>query len=122
MSANKKRILGLLLSCILLFFIFNSKTEIIKKIRRIGKVSYYVHITQSGKKLHPNQDTALWDYEYTIFGFNALKQKKLLTFRADHQLRNDAFLRVYADKKDNAVISWEEISRDKLPEILKSTL
>lgn len=120
---KRNRVITLMIFCVILALGFSWLTPgTIKRIRRIGKVVYYVHITQLGEKIHPNDDSALWDYQYKIVGVDVLSQKKTLTFFAPKQLRQGAFLCVYVNGSDDTVISWEEIDKTALPPGLENAM
>lgn len=123
MRMKRNRVIALLIFCVIVLLAFSWLSPgITKRVRRIGKASYYVHIVQPGEKMHPNDNNALWDYQYKIVGFDALSQKKTLIFFAPKQLRQGAFLCVYVNSSDNTVISWEEIDKTALPAGLENVM
>ena len=88
-----------------------------------GGESYYVHITADGTKTKVKADDgAKWDeWNYEIPGYTKQGSKKDLEFRADHNLRHDAYLDVtYNNSK--GVTEWHEVKAKEVPEIAMNAL
>ncbi|MES5952280.1 hypothetical protein CN907_10785 [Bacillus anthracis] len=92
-------------------------------INRMGKDEYYVQITVDGKEYNGKTDNGetYTDYQYKLTGFDKDGKEKELEFKAQKNLRKEAFLRVYnSDKK--GVTAWEEVKKDELPAKVKEKL
>jgi uncharacterized protein (TIGR01655 family) len=89
---------------------------------RMGKDQYYVQITTNGtEKIAKVDNEKFISYEYNLPGFDKDGNEKEMQFRADKNLRSEAFLRIYySDKK--GVTSWEEVKEDELPAKVKDKL
>lgn len=77
----------------------------------IGSDKYYVQVEGNGEKY---TEQAYTRYAYTLKGFDEDGKGKELTFTANDQLREDAYLLIYY-KKDE-VITYEEVESDDMPE------
>jgi len=77
----------------------------------IGSDEYYVQVQNDGEKFTEQNYTR---YEYTLNGFDEDGKSKDMTFTANHELRKNAYLRIYY-KKDE-VITYEEVEKDEMPE------
>ncbi|MBY0597368.1 YxeA family protein [Bacillus bingmayongensis] len=94
-----------------------------KMYNRGGKDVYYVQIKNDGeehKDRFDNGEQYIY-YQYKLVGFDKDGKEKELEFRADKNLRKEAFLSVfYSDKR--GVTSWEEVKKDDLPAKVKEKL
>ncbi|MEN1966502.1 YxeA family protein [Lentibacillus sp. N15] len=79
-------------------------------IKTIGSSKYYVQIQDNGEEYTEQDNTR---YKYKLQGFNEDGEGKKFTFTANHQLKQDAYLRIYS-KKDE-VITYEEVDYDDIP-------
>ncbi|MBJ7939494.1 YxeA family protein [Bacillus cereus] len=71
-------------------------------INRMGKDEYYVQITTDGKEgVSKSMDDKVMgkEYEYTLSGFDKEGKEKELEFKAQKNLRKEAFIRVYHSEK-----------------------
>src|SRR5699024_12198172 len=73
----------------------------------IGRDEYYVQVQNNGEKYTEKNYTR---YEYTLNGFDEDGKSKDMTFTANHELKKNAYLRIYY-KKDE-VITYEEVKKD----------
>ncbi|MGM1046644.1 MAG: YxeA family protein [Bacillota bacterium] len=89
-------------------------------INRIGADEYFVQIKGEGEKLDVKAANGqhFEDYKYTLQAINKEGQEKMMTFTAQKQLRQEAFLRLYV-KEEKGVTSWQEVTKDELPEKAK---
>lgn len=78
--------------------------------------TYYVQIHNDGKieKDGGKSNLLLGFYAYKIRGYNSEGVGKELNFKADHNLRHSAYLKVL-DSGKRGTISWEEIQRENIP-------
>ncbi|HDR8066745.1 YxeA family protein [Bacillus thuringiensis] len=93
-------------------------------INRMGKDEYYVQITTDGKEgVSKSMDDKVMgkEYEYTLSGFDKEGKEKELEFKAQKNLRKEAFIRVYHSEK-KGVTAWEEVQEDELPKKAKEKL
>lgn len=93
-------------------------------LNRVGTDKYYVQITTDGKKgVSKDQHGAVQgeEFEYNLTGFSEEGNEQLIEFKADKNLRKDAFLCVYYSK-DKGVKSWEEVKEKELPVKVKEKL
>ncbi|MFC4652017.1 YxeA family protein [Lactococcus nasutitermitis] len=81
-----------------------------------GGETYYVKITENGKKVMKKDDTGKsWVfYDYSQKAFNKNGKEKALDFSADHNLRQQAYLKV-TDNKTKGVTNWEEVKQNQVP-------
>src|SRR5699024_7333461 len=77
----------------------------------IGSDEYYVQVQNNEEKYTEENYTR---YEYTLNGFDEDGKSKDMTFTANHELKKNAYLRIYY-KKDE-VITYEEVKKDDMPE------
>ncbi|PEA88871.1 YxeA family protein [Bacillus thuringiensis] len=93
-------------------------------LNRVGTDKYYVQITTDGKEevsKDRHGEIQGKKFEYKLPGFNEEGKEEQLEFTAQHNLRKDAFLRVYYSK-DKGVKSWEEVKGNELPVKVKEKL
>jgi uncharacterized protein (TIGR01655 family) len=86
-------------------------------INRIGADQYYVQIKGKGVEKVDKTDNGekiTW-YEYTLSAFNKDGEEKKLTFIANKQLREEAYLCLYV-KDETKVTSYNEVKKSELPE------
>lgn len=88
---------------------------------RMGTDKYYVQITKDGEKLKDKLEDGYINYQYKLPGFDEKGKEKTLEFKADKNLRKDAFLRIYYSEK-KGVKSWEEVKKDEIPTKAKEKL
>ncbi|EUJ33296.1 hypothetical protein MFLO_04130 [Listeria floridensis FSL S10-1187] len=88
-----------------------------KNYNHIGADNYYVYIDKDGQKETSKDSTGetFVQYKYTLMGYNKNGDSKELAFTAQKNLRNGAYLKIYY-KKDKGVTSYEEVSKNDLPE------
>src|SRR5699024_12147032 len=82
-----------------------------RKPQTIGSDEYNVQVQNNGEKYTEENYTR---YEYTLNGFDEDGKSKDMTFTANHELKKNAYLRIYY-KKDE-VITYEEVKKDDMPE------
>ncbi|SMF88739.1 conserved hypothetical protein TIGR01655 [Paenibacillus uliginis N3/975] len=89
-------------------------------VNRIGADEYFVQIKGKGEKLDVKAANGqhFEDYKYTLQAINKEGIEKMMTFTAQKQLREEAFLRLYV-KEEKGVTSWQEVTKDELPEKAK---
>lgn len=80
------------------------------QIQTIGADEYYVEIQSEGEA---NTEQGNTRYEYEMNGYNEDGEEKNLIFTSNHELRQNAYLRIYV-KKDE-VITYEEVETDDIP-------
>ena len=90
---------------------------------RIGADQYYVQIKGKGQQHIDKADSGekFVFYEYTLPAFNKDGEEKKLTFTANKQLREDAYLCVYV-KDETKVTSYNEVKKGELPEKVSGKL
>ncbi|GIO96989.1 MULTISPECIES: YxeA family protein [Paenibacillus] len=108
---------GILVAILVGFVVFIQNVNI----NRFGTDQYYVQI-QDGTKVEDKTDNGekYIYYEYTLEGFNKEGNAKTLTFRANKELRKEAYLRLYV--KEKGVSSYQEVQANELPEPAKVKL
>lgn len=99
-----------------LFFIQNVN------LNRIGASEYYTQIEGPGKKIDGNFDNGekYSSYEYELPAYNKDGKEETVTFTAQKQLREKAYLDVYIRK--GVVRSYKEVKIDEIPEKAKEKL
>lgn len=88
---------------------------------RVGTDKYYVQITKDGERLKDKLDDGYTNYQYKSAGFDKNGKEKTMEFKADKNLRKDAFLRIYYSE-EKGVKSWEEVEKNELPTKVKEKL
>lgn len=85
-------------------------------INRVGADQYYTQITDQGKILESKDSRGVKhdSYEYELPAFNKDGQEKTVTFTAQKQLREHAYLTLFL-KDDKGVTSYEEVTIDNIP-------
>ncbi len=63
--------------------------------------------------------TSVNEYEYKLRAYNEHGQIQDVDFKANKELREDAFLRLESNAV-RGVINWEEVTYDELPQDVKS--
>lgn len=86
-------------------------------LQTIGATKYYVEIDGAGQ---PNDDEQYTRYEYNLTGYNKDGESKELYFTAGKELRENAYLMIYA-KKDK-IITYEEVAKADIPDKAKELL
>lgn len=83
---------------------------------RLGAEQYYTQIIGQGKILKSKDDNGVTyvSYEYKLPGFDKDGQQKTLTFTAQKQLRENAYLTLFV-KDDEGVTSYQEVSKEDIP-------
>lgn len=82
-----------------------------------GGVSYYMQVTQDGKKTEIRDDAgkAFENYIYHEKAYESSGKEKSIEFTADHNLRHKAYIKLtYNNAK--GVTNWEEVEKTKIPE------
>lgn len=84
---------------------------------QIGAEKYYTRICEEGKKIEDKaaDGTIYTRYEYKQPAYDDDGNKETLTFTANKQLRENAYLLLYV-KNEKGVTSYEEVSAEELPE------
>lgn len=107
---------GILVAILIGFVVFIQNVNI----NRFGTDQYYVQI-QDGTKVDKTDNVEKYIYyEYTLEGFNKEGNGKTLTFRANKELRKEAYLRLYV--KEKGVSSYQEVQANEIPEPAKVKL
>lgn len=83
---------------------------------RLGAEQYYTQIIGQGKILKNKDDNGVThiSYEYKLPGFDKDGHEKTLTFTAQKQLRENAYLSLFV-KDDKGVTSYQEVSKEDIP-------
>ncbi|GLC90158.1 YxeA family protein [Lysinibacillus piscis] len=83
---------------------------------RLNKDAYYVQITADGKVKEDKADNGeiFKTYWYELEAYNENAEEKALTFSAQKNLRQDAYLKLYV-KNGTEVTSYDEVQFDELP-------
>lgn len=92
-------------------------------LNRIGTDEYYTQIEGPGKKIEEEDENGkkfILLYEYKLPAYDKDGQKKTLTFTAQKQLREKAYLDLYA--KNGNVKSYQEVKLAEIPEKAKEKL
>ncbi|QDK71715.1 YxeA family protein [Lactococcus protaetiae] len=81
-----------------------------------GGTSYYIQVTQDGKKVKEQDDTGktYYHYEYKEKAYDKNGKMKQLDFNAEHNLRHEAYLKLTYNKA-KGVTNWEEVQKAKIP-------
>ncbi|MBM7585490.1 uncharacterized protein (TIGR01655 family) [Bacillus pakistanensis] len=92
-------------------------------LNRLGADQYYVQIEGQGKKIEDKSDTGqkYVSYEYELPAFDQEGKPKTLTFTANKQLREKAYLSLFV-KDGKGVTSYQEVTKEELPEKAKDKL
>lgn len=88
-----------------------------QQMQTIGSDKYYVKIQDEGEKYTEQGNSR---YKYELEGFNEDGEGKNLEFTSNHQLKDDAYLRIYYKKGE--VITYEEVESDDIPKDLQQLL
>ena len=85
-------------------------------LNRIGTDDYYTQIVGSGNKLEDKADggTVYVRYEYELPAYDKNGNVKTLTFTANKELREDAYLQLFV-KDGKSVASYQEVTAEELP-------
>lgn len=115
---KKTMIFGGILVAILIGFVVLIQNV---NFNRLGTESYYVQI-QDGNRVEDKADNGekYIYYEYNLEGFDKEGSAKTLTFRANKELRKEAYLRLYV--KEKGVSSYQEVQANEIPEKAKMKL
>lgn len=91
-------------------------------LNRIGADEYFTQIEGPGKKIEGTLDNGekYTDYEYELPAYNKDGKEETVTFTAQKQLREKAYLDVYVKK--GIVRSYKEVKIDEIPEKAKEKL
>ncbi|MBK5493234.1 YxeA family protein [Bacillus thuringiensis] len=90
-------------------------------LNRFGTDKYYVHITVDGKEGVAKSiegEVMGKEFTYNLVGFDENGKEKELEFKAQKNLRKQAFLLVY-HSEEKGVKSWEEVQKEDLPAKVK---
>ncbi|MBE1555229.1 YxeA family protein [Sporosarcina limicola] len=109
----KKGIAALVVIAVIIGVVFGFRNV---NLNRLGAVSHYVQITESGTKIEDTISTGevIVRYEYTLPAYNKEGNKKELTFRSNHELRKDAYLNLFL-KDGKGVTSYQEVKKEEIP-------
>lgn len=90
---------------------------------RLGADVYYTQIQGQGKKMIDPIDNGetLVRYEYELPAFDKEGRQTTLPFTAGKQLREKAYLSLYV-KEGKGVTSYQEVTKEELPELVKEKL
>lgn len=80
-------------------------------LQTLGSSKYYVKVQGEGETYTNNDITR---YKYELTGFNKDGESEDLSFTANHQLLEGAYLKIYF-KKDE-VITYEEVDDEDIPD------
>lgn len=112
---NMKKIIG---SIIVILVIAVGGLLILQNVNlnRLGTDEYYTQIVGQGKMLEDKDTSGVKhvSFEYTLSAFDKDGQEKKLTFTAQKQLRENAYLTLFV-KDDKEVTSYQEVSKEELP-------
>lgn len=115
----------LLITCVTIAIIIAGGLIILQKVNfnRIGTDEYYTQIKGEGKVLEEKSTTGekYVNYEYKLVAYDKQGDQKTLTFTAQKQLRENAYLTLFVkDKK--GVTSYKEVKKDELPKKVREKL
>lgn len=84
---------------------------------RLGADQYYTQIIGQGteNKNKANNGAIYVSYEYELPAYNQDGDEKELTFTAQKQLREEAYLKVYV-KNGKGVTSYQEVEKSDIPQ------
>ncbi|MGN7398497.1 YxeA family protein [Cytobacillus praedii] len=90
---------------------------------RLGADEYYTQIIGQGKKLEDKSDNGekYISYEYILPAFDKDGGEKTLTFTAQKQLRENAYLSLFV-KDGKGVTSYKEVKKAELPKKVSEKL
>jgi uncharacterized protein (TIGR01655 family) len=90
---------------------------------QLGADEYYVQIQGEGKVIEDKIDNGekIISYEYKLPAFDKNGRQKTLTFTAQKQLRENAYLRLFI-KDNKGVTSYQEVKKDELPKKVSEKL
>lgn len=90
---------------------------------RLGANEYYTQIIGQGKVLEDKDDSGVKyvRYEYKLPAFDKDGRQKTLTFTAQKQLRENAYLILFV-KDDKGVTSYQEVKKQELPKKVSEKL
>ncbi|PKR82979.1 YxeA family protein [Heyndrickxia camelliae] len=83
---------------------------------RLGADQYYTQIIDQGKMLEDKDDRGVKyvSYEYKLPAFDKDGRQKILTFTAQKQLRENAYLTLFV-KDEKGVTSYQEVKKGDIP-------
>ncbi|HAM80958.1 YxeA family protein [Ornithinibacillus bavariensis] len=86
-------------------------------LNRFGADEYYTQINGKGNKMEEKMSdgTIYINYEYELPAYNKDGEQKTLTFTANKQLRENAYLLLFV-KDGKGVTSYQEVTAKELPE------
>ncbi|MBW8351911.1 YxeA family protein [Bacillus sp. IITD106] len=86
-------------------------------LNRIGADEYYTKINGEGTKMEDKESGGAIHirYEYELLAYDKDGSQKTLTFSADKQLRENAYLLLFV-KNGKGVTSYQEVKAEELPE------
>lgn len=90
---------------------------------RLGADQYYTQIIGQGKVIEDKDDSGVKyvSYEYTLSAFDKDGRQKNLTFTAQKQLRENAYLTLFV-KEGKGVTSYQEVQQGELPKKVSEKL
>ena len=100
------------ISLMILFAIVLTFATACSSIQLIGTDAYYLQINDDGEKY---DDAGYERFAYEMTGIDEEGNEKVLEFTAGHNLKKEAFLKVYY-KDSKGVVSYEEVQEDDLPD------
>ena len=114
-----------ILSCIIIAAVLLGGLAVIQKVNfnRLGTDEYYTQIKGEGKKIEDKTDNGkrYISYEYKLPAFDKGGKQKILTFTAQKQLREKAYLLLFVKEK-KGVTSYQEVKREELPKTVSEKL
>lgn len=115
----------LFITCVTIAIILVSALVIFQKVNfnRVGAEEYYTQIKGEGKLIEDKIDSGekIISYEYKLPAFDKDGRQKTLTFTAQKQLRENAYLILFV-KDDKGVTSYQEVKKKELPKKASETL
>ncbi|KEF40240.1 conserved hypothetical protein TIGR01655 [Schinkia azotoformans MEV2011] len=115
----------LLITCVTIVIILVGALVIFQKINynRVGADEYYTQINGKGKVIEDkiNNGEKIISYEYELPAFDENGRQKTMTFTAQKQLRENAYLLLFV-KDNKGVTSYQEVKKDELPKKVSEKL
>ncbi|WP_144461297.1 YxeA family protein [Siminovitchia fortis] len=115
----------LLITFVTIAIIFVGALVIFQKVNfnRVGAEEYYTQIKGEGKLIEDKIDSGekIISYEYKLPAFDKDGRQKTLTFTAQKQLRENAYLILFV-KDNKGVTSYQEVKKKELPKKASETL
>lgn len=114
-----------ILTCVWIAAVFLGLLLFVQNVNfnRLGADVYYTQIQGQGKEMKDSIGMGeTWvRYEYELPAVDTSGEQTTLSFTADKQLREQAYVRLYV-KKGKGVTSYQEVRQEELPEKVKDQL